>query len=405
MVFLLAAFGSFVLIEPAPVDALTIGIAVLLFSTGLRLPREFLTPLAFLLIFLLGNVISIYLSQEPMAAFIYFAVTAYLVLGLVLFVGLMYWNYQRLLQYFWSGYVLAAAVATSAAIIGFFGWLPDSDLFTLYGRGSGTFKDPNVYGPFLVPVILYLLNSLDEIKGGKRLFNVALMLFFIFGLFLSFSRGAFLNLVIAVFVLLYLKLRIHGSMSRFQHYFVLGSLVTVSLLASFTIVVSMTDRLQSMVEVRAQVVQDYDVEEGGRFNTQLRALESAAERPLGVGPGESDQLLGLEPHNVYLLVLIENGVLGFIGWVGFFVLTLFCATRYLRHALVVPREFLPVYAAVVGILLESFIIDSIHWRFLFVFSGVLWGILLAARQQESVWLLELQKERETAAVPSGCPAR
>lgn len=404
LVLSLAMLSSLVKIEPAPVDGLTIAAAVFLFATGLRIPRGFLLPLLFLFVFLLGNVVSVYFAQQTAAAFIYFAVTAYLVLALILYVGLMYWDYQRLLRYFWIGYALAAFVAVSAGIIGFFQLIPQADMFTLFGRASGTFKDPNVYGPYLVPIILYLLNILDDERGLAKVLYGGLAIFLMFGLFLSFSRGAILYFVIALLVMLGLKLRSNGSMQMFRRYFVVGTALTGLLIAALAISVGMTERLQSMFEDRAKVVQEYDVEEGGRFNTQRIALENAMQHPWGIGPGDSDLLMGLEPHNVYLLVLVENGVIGFIGWVGFFGLTVISATRLLRHSLLLPRDFLPVYAAVVGILLESFIIDSIHWRILFVLSGVLWGMMLAVRCQETEWLHKVSSGLGVKQTVAGSPA-
>lgn len=387
IVFVLAAFGSLVFIEPAPVDGLTILAAIALFGTGLRLPREFLIPMLLLFVFLLGNVLSSWNASESAAAIIYGAVTAYLVLALVLYTGLMYWDYERLMTYFWGGYIVAAVIASTFAIIGFFQLVPQHELFTLNSRGAGTFKDPNVFGPFLVPLILYLLHAQERRSAfATKAANLALILFLLFGLLVSFSRGAMLNFVVSLLIMVTLKLYVSGSLRQFTRYFTLGTLAALSLVALLVIAVLTTDRLQEMVEVRGKVVQDYDVGKGGRFTTQLIAIGKAAEMPLGVGPGESDVLLGIEPHNVYLLVLVENGLLGFIGWVGFFGLTVIQGARAIRQSLLLPRDFIPVYAGIIGILLESFIIDSIHWRFLFVLAGIQWGMMLAVRSQQRRWL-------------------
>src|SRR5690606_34748974 len=87
-------------------------------------------------------------------------------------------------------YILAGVCAAIAGIIGYFKGI---DLLTLYGRARGTFKDPNVYGPFLILPMLFLLQSF--LARGLRLFSFAAFLIMAAGLFLSFSRAAWAHMV------------------------------------------------------------------------------------------------------------------------------------------------------------------------------------------------------------------
>ncbi len=57
-------------------------------------------------------------------------------------------------------YLLAALLATVAGYIGFFHLLPGADIFLDGVRVSATFKDPNVYGPFLIFPLLMLMIGL-----------------------------------------------------------------------------------------------------------------------------------------------------------------------------------------------------------------------------------------------------
>ncbi|MEZ5800392.1 MAG: hypothetical protein R3D29_07865 [Nitratireductor sp.] len=52
---------------------------------------------------------------------------------------------------------MAALITTMLGLIGYFHALPGFEIFTRYSRAMGAFQDPNVYGPFLVPPILYLV--------------------------------------------------------------------------------------------------------------------------------------------------------------------------------------------------------------------------------------------------------
>ena len=82
-------------------------------------------------------------------------------------------------------------VAAVAGIVGYFDLLPGArELMTRYGRATGLFKDPNVFGPFLVPALLYALSRL--FAGSIRRMPLMLAALPSLGLaiLLSFSRGA-----------------------------------------------------------------------------------------------------------------------------------------------------------------------------------------------------------------------
>ena len=57
-------------------------------------------------------------------------------------------------------YILAALLATAAGYLGFFHLVPGSQIFLDNDRVSATFKDPNVYGPFLIFPLLLLIIGL-----------------------------------------------------------------------------------------------------------------------------------------------------------------------------------------------------------------------------------------------------
>ena len=66
-------------------------------------------------------------------------------------------------------YIIAALIATAAGYIGFFHLLPGSDIFLANDRVSATFKDPNVYGPFLIfPLLLSADRLADPRHCGSR---------------------------------------------------------------------------------------------------------------------------------------------------------------------------------------------------------------------------------------------
>src|ERR1700724_1806550 len=96
------------------------------------------------------------------------------------------------------GYILAALIATAAGYIGFFHLVPGADIFLDNDRVSATFKDPHVYGPFLIFPIVWLLISL--LVRGIRLLDVATLMILMGGLLLSFSRGAWGHFAISTLI-------------------------------------------------------------------------------------------------------------------------------------------------------------------------------------------------------------
>ena len=95
------------------------------------------------------------------------------------------------------GYILAALIATAAGYIGFFHLLPYSDIFLDNDRVSATFKDPNVFGPFLVFPIMADDQDFDPRYPAARR---RLLMILTGGLLLSFSRGAWAHFAISATV-------------------------------------------------------------------------------------------------------------------------------------------------------------------------------------------------------------
>src|SRR5262249_52271360 len=94
-------------------------------------------------------------------------------------------------------YILAGVCAALAGIVGYFKGI---DILTLYGRARGTFKDPNVFGPFLILPMLFLLQSF--LTRGLRILSLAAFLIMAAGLFLSFSRAAWAHMVFSAVMMI-----------------------------------------------------------------------------------------------------------------------------------------------------------------------------------------------------------
>ena len=129
---------------------------------------------------------------------------------------------------------------------------------------------------------------------------------------------------------------------------------------------------------RKSSCQSYDVQAGGRFSTQAAALVTVGENPLGIGPNRTKPYLDRNPHNVYIKVFAENGWMGGLAFAAFIVLTAWRGFFFAITPGPLQRDFAVVYASTLGIIAESVIIDTLHWRHYFVLLGMLWGMMLAA---------------------------
>jgi len=124
--------------------------------------------------------------------------------------------------------------------------------------------------------------------------------------------------------------------------------------------------------------QSYDTGETGRFGRQGYAFELALDHPWGLGPGEFRNLRIIEePHNVYVSVLHNYGWGGGILFIGLIGVTLWKGLGTLLRPSPYRLLAIPLMATFSMLAAESAIIDSDHWRHLFLLIGLVWGVASA----------------------------
>jgi len=380
------ATSSVVFIEPAPYDFLVMGLFGMLLLTGLRFPREIRLAVLLLGLFALGNLIAAAASADPATTIRSLSIRIYMILAWCLFVTVIVADPDRVLRVIWQGYLVAALVAVAWGVLEYFGvinfgdWQPGL-------RAKGPFKDANVYAPFLVPPTAYALSRVAT--GDRWTRKLLYMLIFIalaFGILLSFSRGAWLNfLVVSSLVSLMALVGMPTHRARLQwlllNVFIVFAVIGV--LGGSATQSNIADRLAQ----RAVLAQKYDVARGGRFYTQKQALQKIATTPQGIGPGRSHDEFGLEPHNLILHVFVEGGWLAGAGFLLFVALGFYRSLDLFRWQAPLRKDFLVVFASVVGIMVQSLFIDSTHWRHSWLLFGMLWGLIVVRQRvktEESV---------------------
>ncbi|MCB1449494.1 MAG: O-antigen ligase family protein [Nitratireductor sp.] len=367
-----AAFlGGFVIFEPAPYElflCLLLGIWVLF---GMRIPRSVLPLLILFTIFNFGGVISSFQIPQWDRGVIYVAVSYFLALSSVFFAIVILEEPARL-RIIFRAYVVAAFITTMLGLIGYFHALPGFEIFTRYSRAMGAFQDPNVYGPFLVPPILYLVYGIMNRSPTMLPIRAGILLVLLMGLFLAFSRAAW-GLAIVTGAMFYMLLVINEQTAKIRlKYIVLGVAGVVAVVLMLGIALQF-DAVSDLFTQRLKVVQDYDGGREGRFARHWAGYYLALSKPLGIGPLEFGYIFTEDTHNIFVKALMDYGWIGFISLVTLFIWTLVAGFKLLFR----QRPWLPyyqiAYVVFVGHLLIGNVIDIDHWRHFYLMTGIVWG--------------------------------
>jgi len=398
LVGLLAATGSVVFIEPAPYDVLAIAMFIGLPATGLRFPRGLQAPVILLGLFMTGNILATVMAPDPMESIRSLSVRFYMVLTWLMLASLVAGRPRNILAALWAGYLVAALIAVAWGTLEYLG-LIHNELWQGGLRARGAFKDPNVYGPFLIPAAIHAVRKIAT--GAVRNVAIYLPVFLLlcFGILLSFSRGAWIDFATAL-MLYILFAFIWAPNLRTRINWILSVVATISLMVAVVVAAVSVDVIGNRFFQRAVLEQKYDIKAGGRFDSQLKAGEHIGRDPIGVGPGRSDEEFGLEPHNMYLQVLVEAGWLGGLSLILFFALTGYRLIRLLRYPHPLRTDVFIVTACLTGLVAQSFFIDSTHWRHLWLLFAVAWGLIISCRrsQFESVTAGFMSKPPDPPAV-------
>jgi O-antigen ligase len=382
LVWLSVASGAIVLTEPAPVDLLTMALIVLLPIVGLVTIRP---PLVvFLAVWLLaaaGAFISSITALDVARSTIHSVISVYLYSAAFVFAAFIVKRPEAHTRLILNAYQWAAVIAATTAMIGYFDLLPATkELFTKFDRASGTFKDPNVFAPFLVPALIGTLHQIVTRPLHRAILPAAIWLFLALALFLSYSRGAWINFGLATAIYGYFSF-VFAPTNRQRL-----KMIALGLLGAFAVVVALVmvlqnDTISRQFDNRAAVSQSYDEGPDGRFGGHVKARNAILDNPWGIGAGTFTETLHPEDvHHVYLSMFLNAG---WIGGLVFALMTLATVAFGLRHLFrrtVTRPLFLIAYAAFVAVAFEGFVVDIDHWRHFYLLMAIIWGLMIGDRR-------------------------
>lgn len=378
LLWLMGMGGAIVFIEPSPYEIFVLTSVVVFAASGLRMRLAFM-PLAALLFTLnLGYTICAVpmLDQQPI---VYWILTSWYMGITALFIALaVSEDTVARLHYLRSGLIAGAVIASLAGIAGYLHLAP-GEMFTLYGRAAGTFKDPNVFGAFLVLPALFCLQSVVSDGFTRTLRSTMLLGIITLALLLAFSRAAWGLLAIAgAFMLLLMMLTSQTNRQRSR--IVIMAIAAVVAVALVLVILLQFDFIRDMFQQRASFDQKYDEGRFGRFGRHILGAQMALDLPFGIGPLQFHKFFPEDTHNSYLNAFMSGGWMSGVVYPGLVFTTALIGFRYIFVRTPWQRPYLAVFSAYLGTVGEAFIIDTDHWRHFWLMLGLMWGLFVATQR-------------------------
>lgn len=371
--------GGFVTFEPAPYEVVLAGLIGIGFVFGLRIPAAILPIMIPVFTFTLGGIISSFQIEDWYRGMIYNAVTLFLGLTSVYF-AILIANEMGRLRIIFRVYVIAAACTSVLGILGYFG-MPGFDIFTRYDRAQGAFADPNVFAPFLIAPILYLIYGIMNRSVTMLPIRAAFLFIILLGEFLAFSRGGW-GITVITAALFYSLLLLNEPKPQVRAKYILMGVAGLATLVIALIAALQIDAISEIFTQRAQVVQSYDGARVGRFARHAIGFELALSKPWGIGNLEFGFLYGEDEHNVYLRSLMSYGWIGFVSWLTIILWPLIAGFKSLFLNRPWQVYFQICYIVFFGHLLLAWVIDIDHWRHVYLLLGMIWGCILLEKKHQ-----------------------
>jgi hypothetical protein len=380
LVWLVGASGAIVFIEPSPYELVTLAATVIFFATGLRLRLVFMPLLLLLFLLNIGYSISAASLMDKPEVANWIATSWYMAVTVIFFAMVLSEDTAARLDMISRGLIAGALIAATAGIAGYFNLVPGGhDLLTLYDRASGTFKDPNVLAAFLILPALFALQSVVSDDFRKSFRSAIALGIMALAILLAFSRAAWGGLAITsgfMLALMVLTSRSRAQRSRIIVMAVVTAIIVVALIA----VLLSFDSIAEMFKQRASFDQSYDEGRFGRFGRHILGAEMALDLPFGIGPLQFHKYFPEDTHNSYLNAFMSGGWIAGVCYPALVFITVITGFRHVFVPVPWQRAYLAIFAAFLGTVGESFIIDTDHWRHFWMMLGAMWGLFAAAQR-------------------------
>lgn len=379
LLWLMGFGGAIVFIEPSPYEIATLTAMVVFFAGGLRMRLAFVPLLALLFLINIGYTIcaAYLLDRTPIINWI--LTSWYMAISAVFVALVISEDTAARLDLLRRGLIAGALLASLAGIAGYLHLIPGGSMFTLYGRVSGTFKDPNVLGAYLVLPALFALQSVVSDRFGRALRSTVVLGILTLAVLLAFSRAAWGLLAITAAFMLFLMVLTSPSHQQRSRIIVMAIAALIAVVVVIVILLQF-DFIADMFKQRASLDQSYDEGRFGRFGRHVLGAQMALDLPFGIGPLQFTKFFPEDTHNSYLNAFMSGGWISGICYPALMFTTVLLGFRYVFVPVPWQRAYLAVFAAFLGTVFEAFIIDTDHWRHFWLMLGAMWGMFVAAQQ-------------------------
>jgi hypothetical protein len=390
LVWLVGASGAIVFIEPSPYELMTLIATIVFFATGLRLRLVFMPLLLLLILLNVGYSIGAIPFIETSEVANWIATSWYMAFTVMFFAMVVADDTEARLDMLRRGLIVGAMIASLAALAGYFNLVPGGhDLLTLYERARGTFKDPNVLGAFLILPALFVLQNVVSAPFGKSFGSTIALGIMALAILLAFSRAAWGGLAITSAFMLAMMVVTSPSPAQRSRIVVMAVAAVILVVVLLAVLLSF-DSISEMFKQRASFDQSYDEGRFGRFGRHILGAQMALDLPFGIGPLQFHNYFPEDTHNSYLNAFMSGGWISGICYPALVFITVITGFRYIFIRVPWQRAYLAIFAAFLGTVGESFIIDTDHWRHFWMMLGAMWGMFAAAERYKSAQLISVE---------------
>jgi len=379
LMWAVGAGGAIVFIEPSPYELMTLASVIFFFATGLRMRPVFIPLLILLFLLNIGyTVCSIYLMDKK-EVLNWILTSWYMAITALFFAMVLSEDTAERLESLRRGLIFGALIASLAGIAGYFHLAGSGgyDLFTLYSRARGTFKDPNVLGAYLILPAMFLLQSVVTQSFGKSLRSAIALGVVSLAVLLAFSRASWGQLVAcSAFMLILMYLTTPSPAQRAR---IVTVAIAAAICATLLLVALLSfESISGLFKERATLHQSYDSGRFGRFGRHALGFQMALELPFGIGPLQFSNFFPEDTHNSFLNAFMSGGWIAGICFPALVFITVIMGFKLIFVRVPWQRTYLAIFAAFFGTVCEAFIIDVDHWRHFWMMLGIMWAMFAAA---------------------------
>jgi hypothetical protein len=384
IVWLFFASTFVAIIEPAPCDVIFILVLLIFSSSGLMINSTLGPMILLLLLYNIGALVSYLQIPNDTNALMFVLTSTYMAttaIFLALYIGQ---NTLFRITLIRNALIVAGVLATIPAIAGYFsvggfqGGAPQfqSDV-TAFNRADGLFKDPNVYATYVVFPALLLLQGFMLGTQRHRLISSFSLFAIVVGIFLAFSRGAWINFLMSTALLIGLTFVLTPSKAMRRRIVVFFVTSAICFVVMFLLLLSI-EQVRELFLDRFTLVKNYDAGETGRFANQLNSIPLLLELPLGFGPLRFTNYFTIAPHNTYVNAFSSYGWLGGISYLVLIILSIIVGLKSVLMRTPWQNFAIVVFCPLVSTIFQGVQIDTDHWRHFYWLLGLNWGLFAAS---------------------------